>query len=193
MTGHVAKYAASLKSRVSAAFELVRRNVSQHHVYQKELYDQKMHGQPFSTGDWVWLYSPVVGKGGSCKLNCPWKGCYTVIKKISDVTYRIQNLQRRKDTQVVHFNRLKPCPKGICLEGENQPATQPYKSRDAAPQIRPTPLPSNIELVEEDDLIFPTIGLRDTNSNPQPTSLMVQQNPPRARRPPQHYGDAVYH
>ena len=75
----VGEYAASLKSRVSAAFDLVRRNVSQHHVYQKELYDQKVHGQPFSTGDWVWLYSPVVGKGGSRKLNCPWKGPYTVI------------------------------------------------------------------------------------------------------------------
>ena len=77
----VGEYAASLKSRVSAAFDLVRRNVSQHHVYQKKLYDQKVHGQQFSTGDWVWLYSPVVGKGGSRKLNCPWKGPYTVIKK----------------------------------------------------------------------------------------------------------------
>ena len=50
-------------------------------VYQKELYDRKVHGQPFSTGDWVWLYSPVMGKGGSHKPHCPWKGPYTVIKK----------------------------------------------------------------------------------------------------------------
>ena len=84
--------------------------MSQHHVYQKELYDQKVHRKPFSTGDWVWLYSPVVGKGGSHKLHCPWKGPYTVIKKISDVTYRIKNLQIRKDRQVVHFNRLKLNP-----------------------------------------------------------------------------------
>ena len=77
----VGEYAASLKSRVSAAFDLVRRNISQHHVYQKELYDRKVHGQPFSTGDWVWLHSPVIGKGGSRKLNFPWKGPYTVIKK----------------------------------------------------------------------------------------------------------------
>ena len=116
-----------------------------------------------------------------------------MIKKISDVTYRIQNLQRRKDRQVVHFNRLKPGPKDIRLEGENQPATQPSQPRNAAPQTRPTPLPSDIELVEENDLIFPTIGLRDTNSNPQPTSLTVRRNPPRARRLPQRYGDAVYH
>ena len=102
-------------------------------------------------------------------------------------------IYRRKDRQVIHFNRLKPCPKDICLEGENQPATQLYQSRDAAPQTQPTPLPSDIELVEEDDVIFPTTGLRDTNSNPQPTSLMVRRNPPRAKRPPQHYGNVVYH
>ena len=135
----------------------------------------------------------MVSKGGSRKLNCPWKGPYTVIKKISDVTYRIQNLQRQKDRRVVHFNRLKPCPKDIRLEGENQPATQPSQFKNAAPQTRPTPLPSDIELVEEDDVIFPTIGLRDTNSNPQPTSLMVRRNPPRARHLPQHYEDTVYH
>ena len=40
----VGEYAASLKSRVSTTFDLVRRNVSQHHVYQKELYDQKVYG-----------------------------------------------------------------------------------------------------------------------------------------------------
>ena len=63
----VGEYAASLKNKVSEAFDLVCKNMSQHHVYQKELYDQKVHGQLFSTGDWVWLYSPVVGKGGSYK------------------------------------------------------------------------------------------------------------------------------
>ena len=64
----VGEYAASLKNKISEAFNLVHKNMLQHHVYQKELYDQKVHRKPFSTGDWVWLYSPVVGKGGSHKL-----------------------------------------------------------------------------------------------------------------------------
>ena len=188
----VGEYVASLKSRISAAFDLVRRNVSKHHVYQKELYDQRVHGQPFNTGDWVWLYSPVVGRGGSRKLNGPWKGPYTVMKKISDVTYRVQNLQRRKDRQVVHFNRLKPCPKDIRLERPKQLVTQPPCSRNAAPSTQPTPLLSDIELVEEDDEISPTVGFGDTDSNPQPTLQTAQRNPPR-RHPPQRYGDVVYH
>ena len=85
----VGEYAASLKNRVAEAFDLVWMNVAcvpkgtldqkvhgQHvyqkkfydqkvhrqHVYQKELNDQKVHVQPFSTEDWVWLYSLVVSK-----------------------------------------------------------------------------------------------------------------------------------
>ena len=154
---------------------------------------QRVHGQPFNTGDWVWLYSPVVGRGGSRKLNCPWKGPYTVMKKISDVTYRVQNLQRRKDRQVVHFNRLKPYPKDIRLERPKQLVTQPSCPRNAVPLTQPTPLPSDIELVEEDEEISPTMGLGDTDSNPQPTLRTVRRNPPRGRHPPQRYGDVVYH
>lgn len=100
----IGEYAASLKERMSTAFALVRKNVSKHHVHQKELYDQKVHGKPFSAGEWVWLYSPVVTRGSSRKLNCPWKGPYTVLKRISDATYRVQHLQRRKDRKIVHFN-----------------------------------------------------------------------------------------
>ena len=59
-----------LMSKISAAFDLVRKNVSKHHAYKNELYDQRVHGQPFNTGDWVWLYSPAIGRGGSRKLNC---------------------------------------------------------------------------------------------------------------------------
>ena len=160
----VGEYAASLKNRVSEAFDLVRKNMSQHHVYQKELYDRKVHGQPFSTGDWVRLYSPVVGKGGSRKLHCPWKGPYTVIKKISDVTYRIRNLQVRKDRQVVHFNRLKPCPKDIRLENQ-RPTTK------TAPPTQPPAIPSasDIELVEEDDTVFSTVHPTETHGDGQPT------------------------
>ena len=38
-------------SKISAAFDLVRKNVSKHHMYKNELYNQRAHGQPFNTGD----------------------------------------------------------------------------------------------------------------------------------------------
>ena len=36
----VGKYVASLKTKMSTAFYIVRKNVSKYHVYQKKLYDQ---------------------------------------------------------------------------------------------------------------------------------------------------------
>ena len=149
-------------------------------MYQKELYDQRVHGQP--------LVVDLFARG---KLNGPpWKGPYTVMKKISDVTYRVQNLQRWKDRQDVHFNRLKPCPKDIHLERPNQLVTQPSYCRNRAPSTQP--LPSDIELVEEDNEVSSTMGLGDTDSNPHPTLQTVWWNPPRGKHPPQHYGDIVY-
>ena len=90
--------------------------------------------------------------------------CY---EKISDVIYRVQNLQKQKDMQVVHF--LKPCPKNIWLKRSKQLVTQPSHSRNAAPLTQPTTLPSDIKLVEEDDEITPTMSLGDTDRNPWPT------------------------
>ena len=107
----VGQFAINLKKNMTEAFSLVRENMSKHHMHQKILYDEKIHGKPYKAGDWVWLHSPIVSRGSSRKLNCPWKGPYSVVKKISDVTYRIQHLQNRRDRQVVHFNRLKPCSK----------------------------------------------------------------------------------
>ena len=60
-----------------------------------------MHGQPyaFNTGDWMWLYSPVIGRGGSHELNCPWKESYTVMKKISDVTKLVTEFKTYTETK----------------------------------------------------------------------------------------------
>ena len=48
-------------------------------------------------------------KGRSKKLHLPWDGPYSVIKRLSDVNYRIQATMGRCRRLVVHFNRLKKC------------------------------------------------------------------------------------
>ena len=54
-----------------------------------------------------------------------------------------------------------------------------------------TVMPSDIELVEEDDVLTPAPGTPE--SNPQPDFLAVRRNPPRQRQPPRRYADSVYH
>ncbi len=85
----------------------MRENLAASHKQQKDAYDTKIAGKGIAEGDEVWLHSPAVNVGQTSKLNCPWKGPYVVLKKMSDVTYRIRKKGGRKD-QVVHFNRLKP-------------------------------------------------------------------------------------
>ncbi|KAG7176718.1 hypothetical protein Hamer_G015547 [Homarus americanus] len=53
----------------------------------------------------VWLYNPVLKKGQSPKLQSPWEGPYTVVERLSDVTYRIKG-RRKAQSVVVHVNRL---------------------------------------------------------------------------------------
>ena len=76
---------------------------------QKDLHDKRAHGKLYNIGDYVWLHSPVVPRGGSRKLHHPWTGPYKVITKLSDVTYRIQSLDKKRLRKVVHFDRLKIC------------------------------------------------------------------------------------
>ena len=63
----------------------------------------------------VWLHCPVVPKGKSKKLHTPWEGPFQIVSKLSDITYRIQDMQKHCRRLVVHFNHLKRCPPDIRL------------------------------------------------------------------------------
>ena len=103
------EYVDNLKRTLQKAYEVAREHIGEKQQFQKELYNQKVHGLPFCVGDLVWLYSPAVTKERSKKLHLPWDGVYRVIKRLSDVNYHIQATIGRCRRLVVHFNRLKKC------------------------------------------------------------------------------------
>ena len=47
-----------------------------------------------------------MGKGVAPKFHEPWTGPYKVTKRLSDITYEIQD-ETKKKTKIVHFDRLK--------------------------------------------------------------------------------------
>ena len=126
------------------AFEVVRKNVSMKQCHQWELYNWKIHGDPSSVRDLVWLFNPATGKGQSRKLLRPWTGPYRVQCKLSDVTY--QPTGKNKST-VVHFDRLKTCPKDIQLPARRQKNGRP----ESPPAPPPTSAGFTLELVPEED------------------------------------------
>ena len=94
-------------------------DIFQELVENTSLSDNEKHGRPFSVGDLVMLYTSVVPRGYCKKLHRPWSGPFKILKKLSDVTYRIQRCQGRRQRLVVHFNRLKLCPSDIREESSS--------------------------------------------------------------------------
>ena len=156
------QYVVNQQEKFLKAFEAVRKSISTKQCHQKQLYNQKVHGDPYRPGDLVWLYNPAVAKGKSRKLHRPWKGPYQVHAKLSDVNYRIQHTGNNKFT-VVHFDRLKHCPPNIRLPGKVHPPAPEKRSVDL------TPPGTSLELVENEDGLDPQDG-DDTADPPAPAN-----------------------
>ena len=115
------EYAMPLQKQLRTAYDLVRARLSNSHIRQKQFYDQKVHGQPYKPGDLVWLHSAVAKKGPRQKLNHPWMGPFKIVKKLSDVTYRIQHTlnrnQRKVGTRLLcwHNNEHNRCLKALSI------------------------------------------------------------------------------
>ena len=106
----------------------------------------------------MWLHSSIIKKGQHRKLYHPWTGPYEVLKKISEVTYRIKQVEGRRQCRIVHFDRLKPCPSNIRLK--NTPLVTADSQEEMLEQLAGPaegsqhPIPNfgnNLQLVDNDD------------------------------------------
>ena len=183
----VSQYAAKVQEELRNAFEVVQKRMPGKLKREKELYDRKIHGEPFQEKSLVWLHSPVVKPGSSKKFRLPWSGPYRVVKKLSDVTYRIQDLRNKKTRKVVHFDRLKSY-----LSSDELPFQRTDSVNDG-PQAQP--LGHNLEIIGDDDNeIVPQPQLPTQRSQPPlppppppppplPTSQPQRPQPPVRSRP----------
>ena len=137
----------TMKTRLKEAYDRVRNKMGHQLDRQKDLYDRRVHGEPYKQDDLVWLHSKVVPKGVGRKLYRPWTGPFRVIKKLSDSVYRIQNTRSAKHRLIVHFDRLKRCPRNIRLPAVGQQSPPDRNPTSTAP----TPPGTNLEQVDIDD------------------------------------------
>ena len=56
-------YASELRSLLTSSYQRVRENLKRAHQRQRELYDKRIHSQPFAVGEFVWLHNPHVLPG----------------------------------------------------------------------------------------------------------------------------------
>ena len=176
------EYAAKLKASLERAYELVREHMGRRLERQTEVYNRKIHGDPFKTGDLVWLHSPAVRRDQSKKLHRPWTGPFKVVGQLSETTYRIQNTRVRRQQLVVHFNRLKLCPQTTHFSSPNRscPHLQPPSPQPSTPQFN-----GQLELVDDDDSAAPL--------PPPPQQIASLRYPRRHWHPPNYFEPQVRH
>ena len=159
---------------------------------QSEMYNQKVHGKPYQVGDHVWVLFPQTPRGKSKKLYRPWSGPFVVVKKLSDVTYRVQEVKNRRRRLVIHFNRLKPYRGKIskCQRPQRDSQSSNVHMQDEDPKRHY--FGSHLELADDDSdtptLPAPPGHNADLEIEPRREQLNVNRRyPQRNRQPPNRF------
>ena len=172
------QYVQELRTRLQEAYRHVREQMGRKLCRQKEIYDKRVHGDPYKPGDLVWLHNPAVPRGHSKKLHRPWSGHFKVVDKISDAVYRVQNLRARRQHRVVHFDQLKPYPPDMRLPE----ALLDYYNHTPSSSIYPQPPGTTLEILDPPD------GRETPQEEVQPPRY-----PKRNRTAPERYQPMVVH
>ena len=122
-------YTSALQERLERVYDFARAHLRVASDKMKQRYDLPLQCPQLEAGDAVWLYNPQRKKGLTPKLQRPWEGPYTVIKRINDLVYRIQLAPKAK-AKVVHRNRL------WCYSGANVPTWHKATEQGVSPIIR---------------------------------------------------------
>ena len=182
------EYARNLRQSLEKAYSTARERLQTAAQRQKTNYDKCIHGEPFTVGDLVYLHNPVVPKGKCRKLHCPWTGPFSVIKRISDNVYHIQDTNNKRKRQVIHFDRLKPYHHSTRIPERNMvPRNNSRKCKNSIDSTRPPPPGANLQMIddEDDDILLPSMGEQADDTQPTPP----RRYPVRTRRRPARYSD----
>ena len=186
----VTEYAIKMKESIEHAYQQVREKMEKNLNREKELYDKRIHGRQLDVDDLVWLHCPAVPRGCSRKLHHPWKGPFRVIKKLSNVLYSIQNVKKRQQKLIVHFNRLKYCSSN--MRELSKQATMPSKPKTKSS----SPVGTNLHLIDDNDNTSDNVNSNGENQNsnmgpPTNGAPIVRNHPRRNRKPPDYYHNEI--
>jgi len=87
---------------------LIRKQMKAKLIANSDNSDLKPYRSPFAEGQAVYLRNEKRVKGQNPKLQFPYEGPYVIVKKYSDLNFKLQ-LNKRGLTKTVHHEKLKPC------------------------------------------------------------------------------------
>ncbi|GFX07144.1 hypothetical protein TNCV_4268961 [Trichonephila clavipes] len=119
-------------ARAEESRQLARVHTLRAQDKDRRRYDSKHQVVSYAPGDLVWVYTPVRKVGLSEKLLRRYFGPYQVLRRLSAVTYEVQDFdpasRKRKLREVVHVLRMKPYhDPAEQIETEDIPPKESYK------------------------------------------------------------------
>ena len=159
----VVGYANNLQEQLERVHDFTRNHLRITTDRMRQKYGSSPGCHQLHPGDAAWLHNPQRKQGLTLKLQRPWQGPYTIIKRINDLVYRIKPGPTTK-AKVVHRNRL------WAYTGANAPTWFEATERAAKSPSRPT-------------------GPRASGAtdHPVPNESQLRRSN-RLRRPPNRYG-----
>ncbi|GFU65968.1 hypothetical protein TNCV_3240141 [Trichonephila clavipes] len=121
-----------IAARAEESRQLARVHTLRAQDKYRRRYDSKHQMVSYAPGDLVWVYTPVRKVGLSEKLLRRYFGPYQVLRRLSAVTYEVQDFdpasRKRKLREVVHVLRMKPYhDPAEQIETEDIPPKESYK------------------------------------------------------------------
>ena len=104
----VIEYVAKQQERFRSAYDIARNHLKSAAMKRKAYYDNAVRAKKFGEGDKVWYFYPRKYVKRSRKWSFVYVGPYTVVKKLTDLTFLIRKSPKDKPI-VVHVDKLKLC------------------------------------------------------------------------------------
>jgi transposase InsO family protein len=120
-------YVSNLITKAEESRQLARLRTLNAQAKDSRRYDSRHRMVSYKPGDLVWVFIPIRKVGLSEKLLKRYFGPYKILRKLSDVTYEVEDYdptsRRRKSKDVVHVLRMKPYhnpdAQDACLDDDN--------------------------------------------------------------------------
>ena len=182
----ISEYLSKLTERIKLSHKIALEVSNRRHARNKRLFDQKLTMYRFQEGDPVYLFRSVAQRGQYYKFIRPWKPA-VIIKKLSDLNYRVRVFGGKKSI-VVHHNRLKPRSDDpsvpVSAPDLTIPSSEVSTSEVEAPRAPPTP---RYALLGGDSYMSPcqhTVGNDSAVSDAPVSPPLLTEDPDDSVQPP---------
>ena len=157
--------------RIFDAFQLVKQNLVQARIDQKEQYDKRACIQNYNIGDKVLLDVKVNKEGVSKKFNPRFTGPFRIQRLHSNNTVLIKEYESNQ-TQLVNINRIKPLFESVIWK-DNEPPLEHNVVHNVEPHLTDPPSNASTDLPSSNP---------DQNIQPHNSPSHAEKNPPPERK-----------